>query len=140
METAVFWGILKEIAGNVISLFLMVFPALMFVLSFLTTPCFSHQDRLWYKYFAILSILWKVVPFGIAMVASPGAPGSSIMTALPLLYMIFGEEAGNPDSPICVIMAALYITRDSLGTACNVSGENAIGVIVNTIYEKWIKK
>lgn len=118
----------------------MVFPALMFVLSFLTTPCFSHQDRLWYKYFAILSILWKVVPFGIAMVASPGAPGSSIMTALPLLYMIFGEEAGNPDSPICVIMAALYITRDSLGTACNVSGENAIGVIVNTIYEKWIKK
>ena len=35
-------------------------------------------------------------------------------------------------------MVALYITQDSFGTACNVSGDNAIGVVVNTIYEKWI--
>ena len=47
------------------------------------------------------------------MVASPGAPGGSIMTALPFLYMIFGAEAGNPDGPICAIMVALYITQDS---------------------------
>ena len=88
--------------------------------------------------------LMTVVPFimtlGIAMVASPGAPGGSIMTALPFLYMVFGAEAGNPDGPICAIMVALYITQDSFGTACNVSGDNAIGIIVNTIYEKWIKK
>ena len=88
--------------------------------------------------------LGTVIPFimtlGIAMVASPGAPGGSIMTALPFLYMIFGAEAGNPDGPICAIMVALYITQDSFGTACNVSGDNAIGIIVNTIYERWIKK
>lgn len=88
--------------------------------------------------------LMTVVPFimtlGIAMVASPGAPGGSIMTALPFLYMVFGAEAGNPDGPICAIMVALYITQDSFGTACNVSGDNAIGIIVNTIYEKWIRK
>ena len=88
--------------------------------------------------------LMTVVPFimtlGVAMVASPGAPGGSIMTALPFLYMIFGPEAGNPDGPICAIMVALYITQDSFGTACNVSGDNAIGVIVNTIYQKFILK
>ncbi len=88
--------------------------------------------------------LGTVIPFimtlGIAMVASPGAPGGSIMTALPFLYMIFGAEAGDPNGPICAIMVALYITQDSFGTACNVSGDNAIGVIVNKIYEKWIKK
>ena len=69
-----------------------------------------------------------IVPFimtlGVAMVASPGAPGGSIMTALPFLY----------------IMVALYITQDSFGTACNVSGDNAIGVIVDTIYKKFIAK
>ena len=85
-----------------------------------------------------------VIPFimtlGVAMVASPGAPGGSIMTALPFLYMIFGREAGDPNGPICAIMVALYITQDSFGTACNVSGDNAIGLIVNRIYEKWIKK
>lgn len=85
-----------------------------------------------------------VVPFimtlGIAMVASPGAPGGSIMTALPFLYMVFGSEAGDVNGPICAIMVALYITQDSFGTACNVSGDNAIGVIVDTIYRKFIKK
>lgn len=85
-----------------------------------------------------------IVPFimtlGVAMVASPGAPGGSIMTALPFLYMVFGAEAGDPDSAICAIMVALYITQDSFGTACNVSGDNAIGVIVDTIYKKFIAK
>ena len=88
--------------------------------------------------------LSTVIPFimtlGIAMVASPGAPGGSIMTALPFLYMIFGAEAGDPNGPICAIMVALYITQDSFGTACNVSGDNAIDVIVDTIYHKFIVK
>ena len=88
--------------------------------------------------------LATVVPFimtlGVAMVASPGAPGGSIMTALPFLYMIFGAEAGDPNGPICAIMVALYITQDSFGTACNVSGDNAIGVIVETIYRRFICK
>lgn len=92
----------------------------------------------------ILIGLHTVVPFvmtlGIAMVASPGAPGGSIMTALPFLYMIFGKELGNTDGPICALMVALYITQDSFGTACNVSGDNAIGVVVETIYQKFILK
>lgn len=80
-----------------------------------------------------------VVPFiatlGIAMVASPGAPGGSIMTALPFLYMV-----GLGTEELQAIMIALYITQDSFGTACNVSGDNAIGLIVDTIYKKWIKE
>ena len=88
--------------------------------------------------------LGTVIPFimtlGIAMVASPGAPGGSIMTALPFLYMVFGAVAGDSEGPICAIMVALYITQDSFGTACNVSGDNAIGVIVDTIYKKFISK
>ena len=88
--------------------------------------------------------LSTVIPFimtlGIAMVASPGAPGGSIMTALPFLYMIFGAEAGDPNGPICAIMVALYITQDSFGTARNVSGDNAIGEIVHPINHKFIVK
>lgn len=88
--------------------------------------------------------LATVIPFimtlGVAMVASPGAPGGSIMTALPFLYMVFGSAAGDPEGPICAIMVALYITQDSFGTACNVSGDNAIGIIVDAIYKKFIVK
>ncbi len=100
-----------------------------------TAVCLMNQLPI-----SITTVIPFIMTLGIAMVASPGAPGGSIMTALPFLYMIFGTEAGNPDGPICAIMVALYITQDSFGTACNVSGDNAIGVIVNTIYEKWIKK
>lgn len=84
--------------------------------------------------------LATVIPFimtlGIAMIASPGAPGGSIMTALPFMYLIFGLEAGDPNGPIAALMVALYITQDSFGTACNISGDNAIGVIANQIANK----
>lgn len=59
--------------------------------------------------------------------------------------MTFFHSAGQilfvkTDGAICAIMVALYITQDSFGTACNVSGDNAIGVIVDTIYKKFIAK
>lgn len=86
--------------------------------------------------------LETVIPFlatlGVAMVAAPGAPGGAIMTALPFLYMIFGEELGDPNGSICALMVALYLTQDSFGTACNVSGDNAIGVVVDKIYHSII--
>ena len=56
-----------------------------------------------------------IVPFimtlGVAMVASPGAPGGSIMTALPFLYMVFGAEAGDPDGAICAIWLPFTLPR-----------------------------
>ena len=82
----------------------------------------------------------KVFPFilvlGVAMVAAPGAPGGAIMSALPFLGMV-GIAA---NSPLASLLIALYITQDSFGTAANVSGDNAIAIIVDWIYHKFIKK
>ena len=48
---------------------------------------------------------------GVAMVASPGAPGGSIMTALPFLYMVFGTTAGDTNGPnLCFNGCTLYHT------------------------------
>ena len=100
-----------------------------------TAVCLMHGIPI-----SIGSVVPFIMTLGVAMVASPGAPGGSIMTALPFLYMIFGKELGDPNGPICAIMVALYITQDSFGTACNVSGDNAIGVIVNEFYSRMIEK
>ena len=100
-----------------------------------TAVCLMNQIPI-----SLATVIPFIMTLGIAMVASPGAPGGSIMTALPFLYMVFGAEAGDVNGPICAIMVALYITQDSFGTACNVSGDNAIGVIVETIYQKFINK
>ena len=99
-----------------------------------TAVCLMNQIPI-----SLATVIPFIMTLGIAMVASPGAPGGSIMTALPFLYMVFGPEAGDVNGPICAIMVALYITQDSFGTACNVSGDNAIGVIVETIYQKFIR-
>lgn len=73
-----------------------------------------------------------IAMLGIAMVAAPGAPGGAIMSALPFLPMV-----GIPsDGGLASLMIALYLTQDSFGTAANVSGDNAIAVIVDKINDK----
>jgi Na+/H+-dicarboxylate symporter len=105
--------------------------------SMITITCCVTAVLLMYGMPHSLSI---IVPFimtlGIAMMASPGAPGGSIMSALPFLPIV-GIAS---ESALASLLIALYITQDSFGTACNVSGDNAIAVAVDTIYQKHIKK
>ena len=130
-------GISEEIRNFVVPLCANVHMArsMVTITACATAVCLMNQIPI-----SLATVIPFIMTLGVAMVASPGAPGGSIMTALPFLYMIFGAEAGNPDGPICAIMVALYITQDSFGTACNVSGDNAIGVIIETIYQKFIRQ
>ncbi len=129
-------GILDEIANFVVPLCANIHMAgsMITITACATAVCLMYQLPI-----SIGTVVPFIITLGIAMVASPGAPGGSIMTALPFLYMVFGPEAGDVNGPICAIMVALYITQDSFGTACNISGDNAIGVIVDTIYRKFIR-
>ena len=129
-------GILDEIANFVVPLCANIHMAgsMITITACATAVCLMYQLPI-----SIGTVVPFIMTLGIAMVASPGAPGGSIMTALPFLYMVFGPEAGDVNGPICALMVALYITQDSFGTACNVSGDNAIGVIVDTIYRKFIR-
>jgi Na+/H+-dicarboxylate symporter len=100
------------------------------------TSCVTAVLLIYNMSFDFSVILPFILTLGIAMMASPGAPGGSIMTALPFLPMV-GIAS---DSKIASLLIALYITQDSFGTACNVSGDNAISIVVDTIYQKYIKK
>lgn len=68
---------------------------------------------------------------GIVMVASPGVPGGSIMACLGILASIL---CFTPEHQ--ALMIALYIAMDSFGTACNVTGDGAIAVIIDKVYSK----
>lgn len=69
-----------------------------------------------------------IMMLGVAMVAAPGVPGGAIMASLGLLSSMLGfDEAAQG------LMIALYIAMDSFGTACNVTGDGAIAVIMNRI-------
>jgi Na+/H+-dicarboxylate symporter len=64
----------------------------------------------------------------ITMVAAPGVPGGAIMAALGVLQTMLGF-----DQEAQALMIALYIAMDSFGTACNVTGDGAIAVIIDRI-------
>lgn len=69
-----------------------------------------------------------ILMLGITMVAAPGVPGGAIMAALgPLQTMLGFNET------LQALMIALYIAMDSFGTACNVTGDGAIAVVVDRI-------
>jgi Na+/H+-dicarboxylate symporter len=63
---------------------------------------------------------------GITMVAAPGVPGGAIMAALGVLSSILGFTQQDQ-----ALMIALYIAMDSFGTACNVTGDGALALIID---------
>jgi Na+/H+-dicarboxylate symporter len=68
---------------------------------------------------------------GITMIAAPGVPGGAIMASLGILQSMLGF-----DESAQALMIALYIAMDSFGTACNVTGDGAIALIIDKIMGK----
>ncbi len=77
------------------------------------------------------TMLGFIMMLGVMMVAAPGVPGGAIMAALGILSTMlgFGEQEQ-------ALMIALYITMDNFGTACNVTGDGAIAIVMDRIFRK----
>lgn len=71
-------------------------------------------------------MLGFILMLAITMVAAPGVPGGAIMAAVGILDSILGF---TPEQQ--AMMITLYIAMDSFGTACNVTGDGAIALIIN---------
>ena len=72
-----------------------------------------------------------IVLLAICMVAAPGVPGGAVMAALGPMAGILGFD---PEAQ--ALMIALYIAMDSFGTACNVTGDGALAIIINRLHKK----
>ena len=71
---------------------------------------------------------------GVSIVAAPGVPGGAIMASLGILGSILGFSEGDQ-----ALMIALYIAMDSFRTACNVTGERFIALIIDKFFGKKAK-
>ena len=72
-----------------------------------------------------------ILMLGLMMVAAPGVPGGAVMAALGVLQSFFGF---GPEEQALII--ALYISIDSFGTACNVTGDGAIAMVMDRIAKR----
>lgn len=66
---------------------------------------------------------------GISIIAAPGVPGGAIMASLGLLAAMLGFSEADQ-----ALMIALYIAMDSFGTACNVTGDGFIALIIDKCF------
>ncbi len=72
-----------------------------------------------------------ILMLGITMVAAPGVPGGAIMASLGILESMLGF-----DQQALALMIALYIAMDSFGTACNVTGDGALALIIDRLFAR----
>ena len=83
------------------------------------------QDILLVDYFPFILVL------GVIMIAAPGVPGGAVMASLGVFQTMLGF-----DETFQALMIALYIAVDSFGTACNVTGDGAVALVIDKLAKK----
>ena len=64
---------------------------------------------------------------GLFAIGAPGVPGGTVLASLGLIIAILGfDEAGT------ALLLTIFALQDSFGTACNVTGDGALTLIVDT--------
>lgn len=68
---------------------------------------------------------------GIFAIAAPGVPGGTVMASLGLITGILGfDESGT------ALMLTIFALQDSFGTACNVTGDGALTLMLTGYADK----
>ncbi len=62
---------------------------------------------------------------GVFAIGAPGVPGGTVMASLGLIIGILGfDESGT------ALMLTVFALQDSFGTACNVTGDGALTLML----------
>ena len=72
-----------------------------------------------------------VLLLGVFAIGAPGVPGGTVMASLGLITGILGFDANGT-----ALMLAIFALQDSFGTACNVTGDGALTLILTGYAEK----
>lgn len=75
-----------------------------------------------------VTVIGFILMLAISIVAAPGVPGGAIMASLGVLASILGFTEADQ-----ALMIALYLAMDSFGTACNVTGDGSLALLI----DKW---
>lgn len=72
-----------------------------------------------------------IVLLGVFAIGAPGVPGGTVMASLGLIVSIIGfNEAGT------ALVLTIFALQDSFGTACNVTGDGAIALMLTRFKDK----
>lgn len=73
----------------------------------------------------VQTMLLFIVLLGIFAIGAPGVPGGTVMASLGIIVSVLGfDEAGT------ALILTIFAIQDSFGTACNVTGDGAIALML----------
>ncbi len=72
-----------------------------------------------------------IVLFGIFAVGAPGVPGGTVMASLGLVVSVL-----HFDPAALALLLAIFALQDSFGTACNVTGDGALALMLEGIFNR----
>ena len=77
------------------------------------------------------SMILFILLLGIFAIGAPGVPGGTVMASLGLIVGVLGFSGDGT-----ALMLAIFALQDSFGTACNVTGDGALTLILTGYAEK----
>jgi Na+/H+-dicarboxylate symporter len=77
-----------------------------------------------------LTVLFCLL-LGIFAVGAPGVPGGTVIASLGLIISVLGF-----DSTATALVLSIFSLQDSFGTACNITGDGALTLILTKFVEK----
>ncbi len=77
------------------------------------------------------SMILFILLLGIFAIGAPGVPGGTVVASLGLITAILGFN----DTGVALILS-IFALQDSFGTACNVTGDGALALIVTGWFHK----
>ncbi|MCK8827401.1 dicarboxylate/amino acid:cation symporter [Natroniella acetigena] len=77
------------------------------------------------------SMLLFILLLGIFAIGAPGVPGGTVMASMGLLISVLGFDQSG-----VALVLTIFAIQDSFGTACNVTGDGAIALILTGIFNE----
>ena len=80
---------------------------------------------------SVSSMILFCALLGIFGIAAPGVPGGTVMASLGLITTVLGFDATGT-----ALVLTIFAIQDSFGTACNITGDGALTLILTGYTEK----
>ena len=93
--------------------------------------CFIVSSVLYGKLPNVGTMVLFILLFGIFAVGAPGVPGGTVMASLGIVTSVLGFGAEGT-----ALLIAIFAIQDSFGTACNVTGDGALTLMLTGYCEK----
>lgn len=84
---------------------------------------------------AVGSLVLFILLLGLFSVGAPGVPGGTVLASLGIVVSVLGfDDTGT------ALLITIFALQDSFGTACNITGDGALTLIVNTFIRRHRKQ